>query len=344
MRHHHAESQLDRASLVSDLRALGLRSGATVMVHAAFRALRVRDPETVILALLDVLGDRGTLLMPALSWLQELPDIHDTRATPSCVGFLAASFRTRPGTRRSLHPTHSVSGVGARATELLQAHRADTTPCGPYSPFSAILHGGVILFLFYLEKHGWIYAAALACYNRRVPPDIATLSDELRRCERLERVGGIAFLGELVAEVPTAVHIAYYAAIVERTAVRRKLIETGGKIAALGYAEQDDLQATLDQAEAALFAVSDQRTTSTVYSLGSVVNDLFRAMTYHQDHRGEVSGVPSGYDRLDELTGGFQPTDSIILAARPSNGKTSRLCQWPITRRCASRPARASSV
>jgi replicative DNA helicase len=176
---------------------------------------------------------------------------------------------------------------------------------------------------FYLEKHGWIYAAVLACYNRRVPPDIATISDDLRRHERLEPVGGIAFLGELVAEVPTAVHIEYYAAIVERTAVRRRLIETGGKIAALGYAEHDDLQQTLDQAESALFAVSDQRTTSTVYSLGSVVNDLFRAMSYQQEHRGEVSGVPSGYDRLDALTGGFQPTDSIILAARPSNGKTS---------------------
>lgn len=140
-------SHPDQISLAHDLRALGLRPGATVMVHAAFRALGVRDPELVILALLDVLGDRGTLLMPALSWLQEPPDVHDTRATPSCVGFLPEYFRTRPGTRRSLHPTHSVSGVGARAAELLQVHRVDTTPCGPHSPFTAILRGGAILFL-----------------------------------------------------------------------------------------------------------------------------------------------------------------------------------------------------
>lgn len=147
MSRHHRESHPDRARLINDLHALGLRPGATVMVHAAFRSLGVRDPELVILALLDVIGDRGTLLMPALSWLQEPPDVHDTRTTPSCVGFLAEYFRTRPGTRRSLHPTHSVCGVGARAEELLQAHSADTTPCGPHSPFSAVLRGGAILFL-----------------------------------------------------------------------------------------------------------------------------------------------------------------------------------------------------
>lgn len=105
---HRLASQPDRASLAYDLRLLGLGPGDTLMVHTAFRALGVRDPEAVILALLDVLGDGATLLMPALSWLQEPPDVHDTRATPSCVGFLPEYFRTRPGTRRSLHPTHSV--------------------------------------------------------------------------------------------------------------------------------------------------------------------------------------------------------------------------------------------
>jgi aminoglycoside 3-N-acetyltransferase len=144
---HDLASHPDRASLAADLRALGLRPGDIVMVHTALRALGVRDPELVILALLDVLGDQGTLLMPALSWLQEPPDVHDSSTTPSCVGFLPEYFRTRPGTRRSLHPTHSVTGVGARADELLQAHCVDTTPCGPHSPFSAILRGGTILFL-----------------------------------------------------------------------------------------------------------------------------------------------------------------------------------------------------
>jgi aminoglycoside 3-N-acetyltransferase len=137
----------DRAFLAADLRALGLRPGATVMVHSAFRSLGTRDPEAVIGALLDVLGPAGTLLMPALSYLQHPPEVHDARATASCVGFLPEYFRTRPGTGRSLHPTHSVCGVGAGAEALLAPHRDDTTPCGPRSPFAAVLRGGLILML-----------------------------------------------------------------------------------------------------------------------------------------------------------------------------------------------------
>ena len=177
---------------------------------------------------------------------------------------------------------------------------------------------------FYLEKHGWIYEAAMACYGRRVPPDIATLSDELRRRERLEPVGGIAFLGELVAEVPTAVHVEYYAEIVEHAAVRRRLIETGGKIAAMGYAEQEDLSVTLDQAEAELFSVSQRRSDQDFVHIGQIVNTLFTQIESLQERRGEVVGVPTGYTDLDEITGGLQPSDLIILAARPSVGKCLR--------------------
>jgi replicative DNA helicase len=176
---------------------------------------------------------------------------------------------------------------------------------------------------FYLEKHAWIYEAAMACYGRRVPPDIATISDELRRAERLDLVGGIAFLGELVAEVPTAVHVEYYARSVERTAVRRKLIETGGKIAALGYAEQEDLEITLDKAEAELFAVSQRRSDQDFVHIGQIVNTLFTQIESLQERRGEVVGVPTGYNDLDAITGGLQPSDLIILAARPGTGKTS---------------------
>jgi replicative DNA helicase len=176
---------------------------------------------------------------------------------------------------------------------------------------------------FYLEKHGWIYAAAMACYARRVPPDMATVSDELRRAGRLDLIGGIAFLSELAAEVPTAVHIEYYAATVERAAVRRRLIETGGKIAALGYAEQEDVQQSLDQAESLLFAVSEQRQTGAVMSMATAMNQLFTKLERRQEQRGEVTGVPTGFTDLDAITGGLQKTDSIILAARPGVGKTS---------------------
>ncbi|MCU0491658.1 MAG: replicative DNA helicase [Chloroflexaceae bacterium] len=176
---------------------------------------------------------------------------------------------------------------------------------------------------FYLEKHAWIYEAMLACYNRRVPPDLSTVADELRRRERLDLVGGIAFLGEISAEVPTAVHVEYYGRIVERTATLRRLIEAGGKIAALGYDEREELDLTLDKAEAELFQVSQRRAGQDFVHIGQVVDTFFEQVTTLQERRGEVVGVPTGYTLLDEITGGLQPSDLIILAARPSVGKTS---------------------
>lgn len=139
---------INPASLAADLRQLGLRAGDTVMVHSAFKSLGVTDPEVIIEALLEVLGEEGTLLMPALSYQQQPPLVHDTRRTPSCVGFLPEYFRKRPGTRRSLHPTHSVCGLGRRVDELLNDHLYDCTPCGWHSPFNKILHlPGKILML-----------------------------------------------------------------------------------------------------------------------------------------------------------------------------------------------------
>ena len=174
---------------------------------------------------------------------------------------------------------------------------------------------------FYLEKHAMIYEAMLACYGRREPPDITTVFTELRRQGRIDMIGGMSFLGELLAEVPTAVHVEYYAHSVERTAVLRKLIEVGGKITALGYDETDTLEATLDKAEAQLFTVSQRRGTQDFVHIGKIVNSLFTQIESLQDRRGEVVGVPTGYTDLDELTGGLQPSDLIILAARPSVGK-----------------------
>lgn len=174
---------------------------------------------------------------------------------------------------------------------------------------------------FYLEKHAWIYEAMLSCYNRRIPPDLSTIADELRRRDRLGPIGGIAYLGELAAEVPTAVHVEYYARIVERTAILRRLIEVGGKIAGLGYQEDEELEATLDRAEAELFTVSQRRANQEFVHIGKVVDAYFEQINYLNEHRGEVVGVPTGYRDLDELTGGLQPSDLIILAARPSVGK-----------------------
>jgi len=136
------------ARLTHDLCAIGLRRGDVVLVHSSYRSLGIDHPETLIQALIQAIDDTGTLLFPALSYNQTPPTIHSTLTTPSCVGFLAEYFRTRPGTQRSLHPTHSVCGIGARVGELLGDHGDDTTPCGPHSPFHKLLHrGGKILML-----------------------------------------------------------------------------------------------------------------------------------------------------------------------------------------------------
>jgi aminoglycoside 3-N-acetyltransferase len=136
------------ASLAHDLHAIGLRRGDSVLVHSSYRSLGVDHPETLVQALTHAIGDTGTLLLPALSYCQTPPTVHSMLATPSCVGFLSEYFRTRPGTQRSLHPTHSVCAIGARVGELLGDHSQDTTPCGPHSPFHKLLHSsGKILML-----------------------------------------------------------------------------------------------------------------------------------------------------------------------------------------------------
>ncbi|HZT42681.1 MAG TPA: AAC(3) family N-acetyltransferase [Chthonomonadaceae bacterium] len=137
-----------RTLLRSQLESLGLQAGDIVLVHSSFKSLGITDPEEIIGALLDALGPRGTLLMPALTYQQQPPDLHDTRTAPSCVGFLTEYFRTRSGTVRSLHPTHSVCAVGAQVPEMLGEHWRDTTPCGKYSPFNRLIErGGKILMI-----------------------------------------------------------------------------------------------------------------------------------------------------------------------------------------------------
>lgn len=138
--------------IADELLASGLHRGGVVMVHSSIRALGPvpGGAESVVDGLLHALGETGTLLMPALSY-ETVPPEHpsfDVRSTPSNVGWLPEYFRLRPGTMRSLHPTHSVCGIGLRAVELLAGHERDTTPCGPNSPFRRLRDaGGQIVML-----------------------------------------------------------------------------------------------------------------------------------------------------------------------------------------------------
>ncbi len=176
---------------------------------------------------------------------------------------------------------------------------------------------------FYHTAHGLIYEAALALYERREPIDFVTLSGELERRGKLNEVGGSAYLASLVESVPTAAHVEHYAGLVQRAAILRRLIQAGAKVAALGYEERLPVDELLDKAEQILFEVARRRQRQDFVSLRTLLEQFFDKMDYLHQHRGEIVGVPTGFHDLDVLTGGLQRSDLIVLAARPSAGKTA---------------------
>jgi replicative DNA helicase len=176
---------------------------------------------------------------------------------------------------------------------------------------------------FYREKNGWIYSATLALHERHEPIDFLTLCDELERKGQLDQVGGPAYLTGLINAEPTSIHIEHYATIVQRAAIRRRLIEAAGQIAALAYREEDDLDEVVDRAEQVVFAVSSERLSRSVVPLRSAVSDYYDRVEHLNKHKGQMIGLPTGYARLDEILGGMQRSDMLVLAARPSMGKTS---------------------
>src|SRR6188768_1726151 len=176
---------------------------------------------------------------------------------------------------------------------------------------------------FYRQANGRIYAAILDLFERREPIDIVTVAEALERREDLEAIGGRAYLSSLSNETPTAVHAAQYARIVERKALLRNLIGAAGKIAGIGYEDPAEVQEAIDRAEAELFAVSQKRVDAGFSPLKTLLHDAYDRLDYLHAHRGEISGIRSGFQDLDTLTTGFQKSDLVILAARPSVGKTS---------------------
>jgi replicative DNA helicase len=176
---------------------------------------------------------------------------------------------------------------------------------------------------FYHPGNGTVYQAVRDLYERREPPDILTLSDELARRGQIEQVGGLAFLASLMEVVPTAVHVEYYAKIVERTATLRRLIDAGASIVGLGFRDDLEVEDALDIAERAVFDVAQRRSSTEFVQIQTVIEELFDKLDTLQQDRGSLVGVPTGFTDLDKLTGGFQKSDLIIVAARPSFGKSS---------------------
>ena len=176
---------------------------------------------------------------------------------------------------------------------------------------------------FYRNHHGSIYAAVLELYERREPVDIVTVSEVLERHGELDQVGGSAYLTSLINLTPTAVNAVHYARIVERKAVLRNLIGAAGKIAGIGYDENADVSESIDRAEQELFAVSKRRVDTGFSPLKSLLHAAYDRLDYLHQHKGEISGIRTGFADLDALTTGLQRSDLVVLAARPSIGKTS---------------------
>lgn len=176
---------------------------------------------------------------------------------------------------------------------------------------------------FYRGAHATIYRVILDLYNRREPPDLLTVAAELERRDELDNVGGMTALTDLLAAVPTAVHIEYYGQIVERTATLRRIIAAGTQIVNIGYNELLDTDEALDAAQRTIHDVAQHRGARDFVSIAEVLEGYFDKLDFIQQHRGEVIGVPTGFQDLDQLTGGFQKSDLIIMAARPGVGKTS---------------------
>ena len=176
---------------------------------------------------------------------------------------------------------------------------------------------------FYRETHSLVYQAILDLHERREPADFITLCDELERRNQLEEVGGAAYLTSLINAVPTSIHVEYYAHIVERAAILRRLITAAGQIASIAYEEAEDVDEVVDRAEQILFGVSERRISRDLVPIKQILGEYYDRIEYLHQHRDEPLGIPTGFNKVDKLLGGLQRSDMIIIAGRPSMGKTS---------------------
>ncbi len=176
---------------------------------------------------------------------------------------------------------------------------------------------------FYREAHGLIYQAIMDLHERREPADFVTLCDELERQEQLEQVGGRAYLTSLVNAVPTAIHVEHYAYIVERTATLRRLIQAAGRIVDLAYEEAEEVGEVLDRAEQIIFGVSERRITRDLVPIKQLLGEYYDRIEDLTKQSDELTGIATGFSKLDKLLGGLQFSDLIVVAGRPGMGKTS---------------------
>ncbi len=176
---------------------------------------------------------------------------------------------------------------------------------------------------FYREAHATIFAGMALLYNESEPIDIITLSEVLTRKNQVEKVGGVDYLAVLVQSVSTSAGIVYHAEIIRHASVRRQLISACSNISELCFQEQDDAEDVLENAEQTIFNIAQSQIKEGFHSLSHVIKGSMEKVVKAGESDGFLTGITTGFERFDHLTAGLQPSDLIIVAGRPSMGKTA---------------------
>jgi len=176
---------------------------------------------------------------------------------------------------------------------------------------------------FYYEPHRYIFEAILTLFNRGDPTDMLTVAEELKRKGKLDECGGQAYLMKLMELIPSATNIEDYCRIVEEKAILRQLIQVAHQIVNWAYHHDGDLEGLIDRAEAALFRVGQRRVGAQFQPLTELIRQTYDFLEQRSRQPGALLGIPTGFHELDEVLGGLHPSDLIIVAGRPSMGKTS---------------------
>lgn len=176
---------------------------------------------------------------------------------------------------------------------------------------------------FYIHRHKWVWQAFTRLHEQRTPIDFLTVVEELDQHGQLEEVGGPAYLTALINSVPTSLHAEAYARIVEQFAVRRRMLEAANTIAKLAYKEEIGVDEAMNEAEKAIFGVSERRLTRDLQPIQQVLSEYYDRLDQLLQRSEGAYGVPTGFLDLDRLLGGLQPSDFLIIAGRPATGKTA---------------------
>lgn len=178
---------------------------------------------------------------------------------------------------------------------------------------------------FYIVKNGWVWDAILTVHDRNEQIDYLTIVEELRERGQLEEIGGSAYITYLINHTPSTIYAETYGRIVERMALRRRLLTAASEIARLAHEQDAEITDVIDRSESALFAVTERRLRTEIVPLRNALNDYYDRVEHLYNQQIESLGVPTGFTDLDALLGGLQKSDLLIVAGRPGMGKTSWL-------------------